>query len=417
MSRRSRIPQGGVLLVALSLANGSNYLFQVVMSRLLGPADYSLLGGVYSVVTVVAVSTQALQTASAKAVAAAATSAPPLTSDTLIRATVKWGALVTALTLAATPLFSRFLHSGSGPTIGLAFYTIPAALLAIGFGRLQGLEAFGKFALLSIALAGGRLILGPVAFLAGFGVTGVVLAGVVTTLAAGIWAVHQTRSAPATRVEALKSDIGRAGIALILFWVMASIDVPIARHALSSQLAGQYAAASVVGKAIIWLPGALSLIMFPRVTSLREQGLATHPPLVRAFIATFVLCACGVAALRVLGPTVIPIFFGDQYRQSVGLAWKVGLVCLPLALANLLVFYHLTRDTGRFVLGIVASLAVEVGMLSVYHGSPTAIVGGLGAGSVALLVLLFVPGLVRRVGFPPSGEAITTWFRISSQSK
>lgn len=413
-----RLPPTVVLFVALSFANGSNYMFQVVMSRLLGPSDYSLLGGVYAIITVVAVSTQALQTASAKVVAAQIATGAVHRDDSLTKATVRRGGTVMVFALVASPLIARFLHSGLGPVIGLALYIVPVGLLAIGFGRLQGSEAFVAFAVLSVALALGRLVVGPLAFAAGLGVTGIVVGSVGLTAVAAGWALRRTSNTAGAPVEALRGDIGRAGIAIILFWAMASIDVPIARHFLHPHEAGQYAAASVIGKAIIWLPGALSLVMFPRVTSRRERGEHTHPPLVRAFVATFLLCAAGVVGLKVLGPTMIPLFFGDDYKGSVSLAWKVGLVCLPFALANLLLFYHLTRGTAMFLVGVGVSIVVESVSLVLFHDSPDAIVFGLGAGGVALLLCLLVPGVARRMGFRlPRASVIGTWFSASSRSR
>lgn len=407
LRRRLGLSPTLVLFVALSFANASNYMFQVVMSRLLGPKDFGLLGGVYSIITVVAVSTQALQTASAKVVAARSVTGASGGEDTVARATMRWGAILTVVTLAASPLLARFLHSGLGPTVGLALFMIPVGMLAIGFGRLQGSEAFVAFAVLSIALAVGRLVVGPAAFIAGLGVTGVVVGSVAVTAAGAAWAVRRTRHVAGAPLDALRGDIGRAGVALILFWVMVSIDVPVARHFLSADAAGQYAVASVIGKAIIWLPGAMSLVMFPRVTTLRERGELTHPPLVRAFVATFVLCTTGVVALWALGPSLIPVFFGGSYGGAVSLAWKAGLACLPFALANLLVFYHLTRGTGRFLVGIGASIVVELVALSVLHDSPTDILLALGLGGVSLFVCLLVPGAARRAGYftPAPGEA------------
>src|SRR5687768_3253863 len=81
-----RAGSGPFLFVALSLANASNYLFQVISSRHLGPADYSLMGGLFAIVTIIGVSTSALQTASAKLVAEAGVRQPvALRDDPLLR--------------------------------------------------------------------------------------------------------------------------------------------------------------------------------------------------------------------------------------------------------------------------------------------------------------------------------------------
>ena len=46
-----------LLFVAFSLANGSNYLFHVSVSRTLGPIDYGALGSVLAILTVLSIRT------------------------------------------------------------------------------------------------------------------------------------------------------------------------------------------------------------------------------------------------------------------------------------------------------------------------------------------------------------------------
>jgi hypothetical protein len=47
--------QTALLLAVLAFANGSNYLFHVVISRMLGPSDYGALAALLGIVLVVGV--------------------------------------------------------------------------------------------------------------------------------------------------------------------------------------------------------------------------------------------------------------------------------------------------------------------------------------------------------------------------
>lgn len=396
LSRRAA--SGPFLFVALSLANASNYLFQVISSRQLGPADYSLMGGLFAIVTIIGVSTSALQTASAKLVAETTErDAVALRHDVLLRraTTVAIGAAV--LFALASPAIALFFRGEVLPVVTIALYVVPAPLLAIGLGRLQGLQAFAMFALLSLAMAAGRLVLTFVALTAGLRVTGVMLTTAVVAAGGAVWALRSSRAATTRSAEGVWKEAGRATVALVLFWVMVSIDVPVARHTLPADLAGQYTAASVIGKAILWLPGAISLMMFPRVAQARVEGGLTHPLLVRALLPTVAMCAAAVAGLYLVGPTIIPIFFGASYDAGAELAWKVGLVSVPFAVANLLVFYHLTRATSRFLLALAGAVLLEIAVLVVAHDSIDAIITGLGVGSASVVLGLVVPGTLRRL--------------------
>lgn len=388
---------GLLLFVALSVANAGNYLFQVVSSRFLGPADYSLMGGIFAVITVVGVSTSSLQTSAAKMVA----SSPPripvaVQEDPLVRRILQFAGPFTLLGILVSPLLALFLHSGVLPALLLAFYLLGAPLLSIGFGRLQGLQAFVAFAAISLGLAGGRLLVTTAALWVGFGVSGVVASSLIVTFI-GAWASLQlSRRAAALPTAAMWKDTGRATAALVLFWVMVSADVPVARHVLDPELAGQYTAASVIGKAVLWLPGAISLVMFPKVTQARESGEVTHPHLVRSLALTLSLCCLAVVGMWVLGPALIPVIFGEVYGVGANLAWQVGLVCVPFAVANLLIFYHLTRASSGFILALFVGLVLEIGAFVAFHSSATAIIISMSVGSAAVVAGLVVPGTVRR---------------------
>ena len=393
-----RAGSGPFLFVALSLANASNYLFQVISSRQLGPADYSLMGGLFAIVTIIGVSTSALQTASAKLVAEAGAREPVALRDDPLLRRASLVALVAAVGFAvASPAISTFFRGDLAPVVAISLYVVPAPLLAIGLGRLQGLQSFATFALVSLGMAAGRLILTTATLAAGLRVTGVMLTTATVAAGGAAWALLASRRATATSAEGIWKEAGRATVALVLFWVMVSIDVPVARHTLTPEVAGQYTAASVIGKAILWLPGAISLMMFPRVAQARSEGGKTHPLLVRALVPTVAMCVVAVAGLFFVGSTIIPLFFGESYEAGAELAWKVGVVSVPFAIANLLVFYHLTRATSRFLLALAGGVLLEVSVLAVAHDSINDIITGLAVGSASVVIGLVVPGSVRRL--------------------
>lgn len=387
---------GVLLFVALAAANASNYLFQVVMSRQMGPRLYSLLGGVYAVITVVGVSTSALQTAAAKGAASTRTGGRE-PGDPLLRITVRISLVVTVLLLLASPLISTYLRSGIGPAVSLSLYVLPAAVLAIAVGRLQGAQAFAALAGLSLFLALGRLVLGPLALAVGLGVTSIVLVSVVVSLAGAWWGLRRTRDVPRLSQERLGADVRRAGCAVLLFWAMVSIDVPHARNALPELVAGQYAAGAAIGKAVLWLPGAVSLVLFPRVVSLREEDADPFPTLVKALGAAVALAGSTVLGLFLLGERLLPVFFGPEYGQAAALAWKVGLACVPFALVNVLVFYHLTRVRSRFLIGLAVALVLEVVALQLAPDDPVSVCVVIGGTGTALLAALTLPGVRRRL--------------------
>lgn len=391
--RRSGLVSSGVLLfLALNVANVSNYLYQVIMGRSLhAHGNYSLLNSVVQLVNVVAPSLTFLQTASAKAIASATEAPVPLAQpwhDPLTRAALKWCGVATLIFILASPLIAGAIHTSSvGPALILAAGVIPAAMLAIGQGRLQGLHALRAFAILAISVAVLRLILGPLAVALGTGVTGAGMALALAAFLGSTWALYRTRRAGPVSVAAVRGDLGRGAFALVFFWLMVSADIVAARVFLTinhGQTANQYTAASVVGKAVFWLPAAVTIAVYPRVARDRSRGTSTTALLVRSMILTLGLSSFAVLALKVLGPTVIPIFYGHGYDQASRLSWEVGLAVIPFALGNLLVYYHLASEGVRVAVAVAVAAGAEFVALALNHGSVHQIAISLGIGGVVL---------------------------------
>ena len=105
-----------LLLVALGLLNGSNYLFHVVVSRMLGPSSYGALAALLAVVMVLSVPFGVVQTVIAQRTAALRARSRDDEISALAVATEKgltplaWAAGVAVL--LGAPLLAFFLHVG-----------------------------------------------------------------------------------------------------------------------------------------------------------------------------------------------------------------------------------------------------------------------------------------------------------------
>jgi O-antigen/teichoic acid export membrane protein len=391
--RLRRIPDSVVLFVCLNVANTSNYLYQVIMGRELGKSGYGLFASVVALVNVVTVSLVALQTASAKAIASGTEARRPLRrlwDDPLTRATVQWGLIPTVVFVIAAPFIALFLHGGIGPALVVAAAMIPSGLLAISQGRLQGMHALHGFAALAMIVAVLRLVLGPAAVAAHAGVTGAGMAVVVAAALGALWGLHRSRDAGPVQPADVRRDLGRGALAFVGFWLMVSADIVVAQHFLSTSTASQYAVASVMGKAVLWLPTAVAVAVFPRIARDHSAGASTNRLLSQAILLTLGLSVVGVAGLAVLGRPVITAFFGHTYHPASTFAWEVGLACLPFALSNLLIYYHLAADGFRLLGAIGVAAVIEFSILAVFHGSVQQVATGLGAGGFTLCLGLFL---------------------------
>ncbi len=403
------------LFVALSLMNASNYLFHVVVSRALGPSSYGALSSLLAVLLVLSVPLNVLQTTVAKRTTILRSDGRgddvPELSSAALRAVVPAAVLAAAVLVLAAPLLGVFLRVGTASVALLGGYAFLSLLLSVPLGALQGLM---RFRALAVALAAGvavRLIAGLLLARAGYGVGGALIA---TLLAPGVSLVLAQRSLRRRRgdrrearwsITLLRGDFRITLLGLGAFWLLAALDIVLARHYLRTEVAGYYASADILARALLFLPGAVSTAAFPRFVQ-----VARRPSEGRRWIAVTVaavvgLSAVGLPVLVVLRSWAISLAFGGHFAPAARFVPALALAMVFLAVANLLVYFHIAAGTRSHVVVFVGA-ALETILIAIFHASAGQVVAVVVCVSASvMIVLLHAAAAVTRQGVPVGRSA------------
>ncbi|MFN2489547.1 MAG: oligosaccharide flippase family protein [Actinomycetota bacterium] len=360
-----------VLFVALSVVNAANYVFHVVMSRVLGPESYGALAGILSAFVWIAICAGALQLVVAREVAVAdAGSVSRSRGDLgwLLQAAVRYSVAPAIVLLAGTWWISRFLNLGTiGPAVLLAAYVVPASANAAARGMLQGQL---RFAWLGIVMGGTtvmRLMAAVIFVSLGWGITGAVAASVVAeTLGLILALVPLRRDLAGWRTEvgrrrALGKEIILAASYLGAFWAIVNMDTFLVRHYFANARSGFYASAAVAARSTLFFPAAIAMVCFPYFSTGAAQADARRL-LKGALAMVAVLSGGGALVLASLGPRIVGVLFGDQYLWGAHLVGTLGAAMAVLAVVNVLVHYHLAVQS-RVLWVLVAAAVVQVGAI------------------------------------------------------
>ena len=318
--------QSLLLLLVFGLLNASNYAFHVVVSRLLGPSAYGALAALLAVILVLSVPFTVLQTALANQTAALRANGREhevagLAADALKTVLpFAWAAGAVVL-VVGTPLLSVFLHIGIAPALLLAPYVVASVPLSVAYGVLQGelrFKALGALILVGVAL---RFALGVTLVVAGLGISGALLGTVLATaltvpLAVYVVRVDRVSWRGATRIlHALRADVGTALWGLTAFWVLAEVDVALARHYLSADDAGFYSSAGLMARAPLFIAAAVGVVAFPRFVAGRTNEASLHRWLRVSVAATAGIGALCVGGLVLLRDPLISVAYGESFPQ------------------------------------------------------------------------------------------------------
>jgi glycosyltransferase involved in cell wall biosynthesis/O-antigen/teichoic acid export membrane protein len=371
--------QTALLLAVLGVMNASNYVFHVVMSRMLGPSDYGALAALLAVVLVVSIPLGVIQTAVAEKTAKLRSvgrgdEVGPLALTTLKGATSLAYAAGLVAALVLTPLLSVFLHVDLLSALLLAPYVVASVPASVAQGVLQGERRMKALSAVQLTATLLRLVFGIVLVSAGLGVTGAVLAtaasAVVTVpIAFRMLEIGRDAWGRARRsLAGIRGDVAPALFGLTSFWLLAEADIALARHYLDGEASGFYSSASVIARALLFLPSAVAIVAFPRFVAARADREQQLWWLRTSAVAVGVLAAFGFVGLFFLRDPLIRIAFGDSYSAAADLLPILAVAMAWLAVVNVLVFFHIALASRAYLISL-AGVALEAILIWRFHDS------------------------------------------------
>ena len=385
MLSRARPHTGALFLfVASSVANALAYGYQVLMARLLRPEDYAVLTALFGILILESISSQVIQSATAKL---AAHYRARDEQDALHAFVRRWAVRVGGGAAALGVIVALL----SGPIAGaLALPPVSVALLGLtlflalvftfGLGLLQGLARFVWMGTALIAQAGARLVVGVALVLAGFGVDGAFVgatAAIAVSLAFA--AVPLAPLAGAARGAVVTHELGASetrffalsGVVLLAYAALTNLDAVLARSLLAPDEAGAYAGAITMGKIVLFAPVAIGFLLLERTSRGHARGEDIDRPLFAAL--AFVLATSGLVAVAyVVAPRVlVDIVVGSQYPRTADVVPLYGFAALSNALLSLWIAYFIGRGAMR--VGILVALAVLVELALLLTGVSDAV--------------------------------------------
>ncbi len=371
---------GGLAFFAAScIWNGSNFLFHVIMSRILGPVTYGALGSLLGIITVITFAAGAIQAAVVQGVAERTgeeTRGPLALRRQISRAGIAAAASMFVLT-TLSPVIERYLHLASPyPVFLLGLFVALSLLVLVPQGVLLGRLRFRVVAVSLVVAAFCRLGTGIVLAVLGFGLDGALAASVAAAcvmLAVLLWPLrHELLCGTGDVLNINLSSAALAVSDLGGFASLVGIDSFLARHYLGGAASGEYVAAATAARIALFLPGAIALIAFPKFSAARGVGEETRHVLVTSLLIVAGLGTLAAAATLLLPHLVIATLFGSKYQQAADALRILYLPGAGLGLVSLLVYFHLARRSRQTLLCWVG-VALATISISIFHASPVAI--------------------------------------------
>lgn len=373
---------------ATMIGNGAAFLLTMVAARVLTPDEFGALGALLGMLVIISTISIATQALTARRVAVSQGPARIAVEGEAIRLSVLVG-IVIGLSglLLAWPLGTLFTIPPLAVAAGIAslgFVVVGSAAMGIAQGREEHLRLSWSF----LANQIGRAVGGVIGVVVLHSVVGVGI-GILVGCAIGAFAAYRI-ACPGAWGTGVSRGVATEFLhivhALAVLFTLTNVDVLLARLFLDGAQSGEYAVGVQLAKIAFFLPNAIIIVLFPKMTAGRSNRTVY---LATGLTAIVGLCITGFSFL--FGDLVIRILGGAQYTELGSEAWLFALEGSAFALVQVLLYARLATQDRKAVIAVWVALIAQVAIISLWrHDTLVEIVTTV----VAVSLVLTVVGLI-----------------------
>ena len=336
--------QGLVLLAIDSVTNITDYGFHIYVGRVLSPGDFAAVQTINAALLVVGTAFAVMEPTVARYTTRVLSEPRVAGRDAVAFRYYFLRSGWLGLALAAGVWFARhpvaaWLNVPTGTvTLGAAALLFAVTRPAVS-GALQGQRRFLAFGLTRNAASTGRLAAGGVLVALGGGLYSVVAAfsiGKLLALVTGLACLGRRvwRAAPPVAAGDLGAGWWLSAHALMAYgayMILLSSDLIWVNRHFPPSVAGGYAAAVLLRRALTVLPGAVLVLMFPRVVAKVTRRELPDALLAKAAAAVAIPSSGLTALYFVAGADLVTLTFGHGYDVGALPGW-MGVAVLGFSL-------------------------------------------------------------------------------------
>lgn len=370
-----------IILVFLgtSLVNVFNLLYQLLLAHRMSSIDFAAFNSLLCILMLISTPLATLQTVIVKYIAEFNAQNQVKKIKALLSNLIKKITPLAVFTFFIFYLFSSYvmdklkissLASGYILAVSLALSWIAPVLT----GALQGLELF-KWLVSSSVISGAlKLVLAFVFMGLGFNITGALGAFLAAALIGIIISILPLKNFISARFREDGIDFKEffvylfpVAISSLCLITLVSFDMVLVKYFFSPLDAGFYSLAQMVGKIFLFLPGAISMVMFPRTAGLNAQNMDTNVTLKRSLLYACSLCIFANVIYNLFPIFILKVLTGKVFAESIILGRLFGISMSFFALLYILIAYFISIKDLCFIKYLISFTLLQFLTIILFH--------------------------------------------------
>jgi len=387
MSQTKRLLSNSIIVfVGTIVGSIFSYAFNMLMGRLLGPAQYGDMSAIMSLLAITSVAGGTILTVTMRytgeTYAGGHFASLKKIFNIFTRYVVIFGAALFIIGLFFARFITDFLSIHSLVAVMISFVAfLTGFTILITKGFLQGIQDFKSLSFVTALEMVLRLAFGLLFIKVGFELDGAISAIILATGLTYLLSLVPIRKfflkhKQDNRTEEFKLDKKEViaysvptFITMLLLAISMNIDVIVVKHYFPSDQAGIYAAISTIGKIILYITAPIIGVMFPMISEHRTKGEKHYKLFLYSLILTIVGAVSILIVYTVAPALVIRILYGQAYLGAQNLLPIVGIMIMIYSLINLVCNYYLAIKSFLFVWFYAFAIILQLVLILFYHSS------------------------------------------------
>jgi O-antigen/teichoic acid export membrane protein len=390
-----------LFMVTILLVNGGNYLYNLLLGRILGPAQFSDAAILITFLLILSFIGMTFQIVSAKYAVLLENRRLSFFVKMIVKYAMASGVVIGAMILFFNKELQELFHTKTSLMFAVFGFGIPLYfVMSINRGLYQGKNLMNKLAITYQTEMASRLLLTITAILLLPAVppSVIVAVGITLSFVFGLFPFQKTIFESVSiknKLESQEEFIDKKGI--IIFFMLTAFyeltqiiinnsDIILVKHYFNNEQAGLYASLALIGRVVYFVAWMFVMLLLPKVIQLKKDGQETQPILMKYVLYITILSSIIVFVTFLFPETVVNLMFGEKYLSIAFLLWKYALATSIFAIANIFAYYFLSIN--QYIPVVVSAIIglTQIGLILLFHNSLQQVVE---MQIIAMIILLF----------------------------
>ena len=146
-------------------------------------------------------------------------------------------------------------------------------------------------------------------------------------------------------------------------------DIILVKHFFPNYEAGLYSSIALIGRVVYFVSWMFIMLLLPKVILLKKEGKETKGILLNYIFYIVLLSLLVVSVAAIFPKLIITLMFGEEYLVVAAILWKYALATSIFVIANIITYYYLSIN--NYIPVFISALFgfAQIGLIIFFHQS------------------------------------------------